>query len=74
MHCIVEPGKFDDVLFISLLRKKQIFTKKRGSKVYIFKKVPIFKNISSPAIWKNNRGAPWKKLYFSCISFFFLME
>jgi hypothetical protein len=51
MHCMVVPVKFDDGLSITFLRKKPLSTKKRGSKVYIFKKVPIFKNISSPAIW-----------------------
>jgi hypothetical protein len=37
MHCIAISVKFDGKLFLSVLRNKQLFTK-RGSKVYIFKK------------------------------------
>jgi hypothetical protein len=42
MHCIVVPAKFDGGLSLSILRNKQLFTKKRASKVYLFlKKVKL---------------------------------
>jgi hypothetical protein len=54
--CIVLPVKFDVGLFMSVLRNKQLYPIKRGSKIYIFKKGPIFKNISKPAMW--NKDTP----------------
>jgi hypothetical protein len=50
------PVKFDDGVSISFPGKEQIFKKKGGQKCTFSKKVPIFKNISSPAIWKMDRG------------------
>jgi hypothetical protein len=63
MRCIVVPVKFEGGLSISFLRKKQPFTKKRGSKVYICKKVrflvvnfatscPVFRNPDGQLILK----------------------
>jgi hypothetical protein len=67
MHGIVVPVKFEGGLSISLLRKKQLFTKKRGSKVYVFKKVPIFINISNPAIWKKVRCLSYTRGLRGCV-------
>jgi hypothetical protein len=66
MHCIVVPVKIDGGLLLSVLRKKQLFTK-TGVKSLHFQKVPIFKNISNPAIWNIDRESPWKKSHFFCI-------
>jgi hypothetical protein len=60
MHCIVVLVKFDDWLSILFLRKKQISTKK----------VPIFKNISSPAKWEMDRAHPLGKSYIFLASHF----
>jgi hypothetical protein len=64
MHCIVMPAKFDAKLSLSDWEKSNSLQKK----------VPIFKNISHPAIWKKDRlsyVSPWKSpiflgLHFSC--------
>jgi hypothetical protein len=42
MHSIALPVKFDGGLSISFLRKKQLLK-------YVFKKIPILKNILTPA-------------------------
>jgi hypothetical protein len=57
MHCIVAPVNFDDGLSTSFLRKKKIFTRKRGSKVYIFKNVTIFKIFQAPPFGKRTGAA-----------------
>jgi hypothetical protein len=59
IHCIAVPVKFDGGLSMSFLRNEQLFTKNWGSKPISFQKVPIFKNISNPAIWKKDRPSPW---------------
>jgi hypothetical protein len=45
MHFIMLLIKFEDGLFISVMRNKQLFTKNLGSKVHIFK---ISKAAQSP--------------------------
>jgi hypothetical protein len=49
---MVVPIKFEGGVSVTFLRKRQLFTKKRRTKIYNFKKGPIFENISKPAIWK----------------------
>jgi hypothetical protein len=46
-HCIVLPVKFDGGLYMSILRLKQLFTKKKRIKSFIIKKVQIFKKCRS---------------------------
>jgi hypothetical protein len=41
MHCLENIVIFDGGLFISVLRNEQLFTKKKGPKVHIFKLVQI---------------------------------
>jgi hypothetical protein len=58
-HCIVLPVKFDGGLSMSVLRKKQLFTKKRGTKVYIFKKVQFSKTFQIPPFGKRTDQVPF---------------
>jgi hypothetical protein len=64
MYCIVVPVKFDDVLSISFLRKKQIFTKKRGVQKKHFQKSSNFQKHFKPRHLENGLGTPSEKLHF----------
>jgi hypothetical protein len=51
VHYIIVPVKLVGGLSISVLRNKQLFTKKKGGQKFtISKKGPNFANISNPAI------------------------
>jgi hypothetical protein len=63
MYCIVVPVKFDDVLSISFLRKKQTFSKKGGQKYTFSKKFHFQKTFQTSPSGKWT-GDPWKKLLF----------
>jgi hypothetical protein len=65
MHCLVVPVKFDDGLFISFLRKKQIFTNKRGGvKSLHFQKSSNFQKHLKPRHLENGQGIPLEKVTF----------
>jgi hypothetical protein len=50
MQRIMLPVKFDSGLFISALRNKQLYTKKGGSKLHIFKKFQNFFYFANPTL------------------------
>jgi hypothetical protein len=66
MNCVVLSVKFVGGFFISILRNKQLFTKKLGAQNQsVFKKLK-FSKYPNPAIWKKNRAIPLEKVPFSC--------
>jgi hypothetical protein len=71
MPCIVLPVKYDGWLSILVLRNEQLFRKKIwGSKPISFQKVPIFKNISPPAILRKRQTTPLERVPFLLCSMF----
>jgi hypothetical protein len=70
MHYIMVPVKYDGGSNMSVLRNKQLFTKKGGPKVCIFQKVPIFKTISNPDILKKDSHLLGKSPTFFMSQFF----
>jgi hypothetical protein len=66
MCFIVVPVEFDGGLYISVLRNKQLFTKKKGQKFTFSKKFQF----SNPASWKKDRPLPREKSQFYWTQFF----